>query len=55
MSHETAIKVTEKCTYHREDSNIPVCELVAEESRKSDVLDRTLSGGLCGVVSAVGC
>jgi hypothetical protein len=53
MSHETAIKVTEECTYHGEESNIHVCKSVAEESRKSYVLDRALSGGLCGMVSVV--
>jgi hypothetical protein len=46
MSHETAIKVTEECTYHGEESNIHVCKSVAEESRKSYVVDRTLSAGL---------
>ena len=50
MKLEAAIQVTGKCTYYG-DPNILVCRLVTEESGKSEVLDRTFSGGLCGIVS----
>jgi hypothetical protein len=41
-------------TYHGENPHVLVCKLVAEESGKSDIVDSTLSGGLCGVVPASG-
>ena len=37
-----------------QDPPIPVRKLVAEEGRKLDILDGTLSGGFWGVVSASG-
>jgi hypothetical protein len=54
MAHETAIHATEKLEYHEDNLPIPVCKLVAEESGKSDVLDKKLPGGLCGLISASG-
>ena len=39
-----------KFTYH-----ILVCKLVAEESGTPGVLDRMLSGGLCGIVGTSEC
>ena len=48
-------KLQKKGIYHEENLPIPVCKLVAEESGKSDMLDSTLSGGLCGIVRASGC
>ena len=56
MCLDNVIQVTstEKCTYHWENPPIPVCKLVAEESGKSDVLDRMLVGGLCGLNNASG-
>lgn len=42
------------CTYYGESGPILVRRLVAEESGKSDVLDITLSCGLCGIVVASG-
>jgi hypothetical protein len=41
-------------TYHGENPHDLVCKLVAEESGKSDALDSTLPGGLCGIVPASG-
>ena len=49
MKLEAVIEVTGKCTYHG-DRNILVCRLVTERG-KSEVLDRTLSCGLCAIVS----
>lgn len=51
MSQGTAMRVTGKCTYHGESSNIIVCELVSERGRKSVVVDEKLSEGLEGIVS----
>ena len=41
--------------YHEENPPIPVCKLVADEIGNSDILDGTLSGRLCGIVSAAEC
>jgi hypothetical protein len=41
-------------TFHGANLPIPVCRLVAEDSEKSEALGNTLSGGLCGMVSASG-
>jgi hypothetical protein len=49
-TREQKYKRGKDCTYYGENGPILVCKLVAEESGKSDILDSTLSGGLCGIV-----
>jgi hypothetical protein len=51
----TQIQDTEQYTNNAENLPIQIHKLMTEESGKSDVLDSTLSGGLCGVVTASGC
>jgi hypothetical protein len=48
-------KIWNKYTKHWENGPSTVYKLMTEESAKSDELDSTLSGGLCGVVAASGC
>jgi hypothetical protein len=55
QTRERKYKRMKDCTYYGENGPILVCKLVAEESGKSDILDSTLSGGLCGIVIASVC
>lgn len=49
---EIQYKIRKIYTYHGENL---VCRLVADEGGIYDVLDDTLSDGLCGIVTASGC
>ena len=50
----TSNKIQKKYTNYEEDLPASVYKLMMEERGKSVVLENTLSGGLCGVVTASG-